>query len=177
MSETEGTEERTSNPMQAPRIGKVVINMSVGQSGEQLQKAMTVLEQLTGQKPCQRLAKKTIKEWNIRKGEPIACIVTLRKQTAEDFLKRAFEAIGNKLSSSSFDRLGNFAFGIDKHIDIAGTRYDPKLGIFGMDVCVSMRKAGYRVRRNSEMRTVGIKQRVTQEEATAYLREQFGINV
>jgi large subunit ribosomal protein L5 len=66
MNELERAEARL-NPMQAPRIEKVVVNMSIGQSGEQLQKAMTVLEQLTGQKPCQRVAKKTIKEWGIRK--------------------------------------------------------------------------------------------------------------
>lgn len=173
----EKAETKPLNPMQTPKIEKVVVNISVGQSGEQLQKAMTVLKQLTGQKPCQRVAKKTIKEWGIRKMEPMACIVTLRKQAAEGFLKRAFEAVGNKLSASSFDDHGNFAFGIGKHIDIPGTKYDPMLGIFGMNVCVSVKRPGHRLGRKRKMKPIGKRQRINSEEAITYIRSHFGLSV
>jgi len=176
MNELERAEARL-NPMQAPRIEKVVVNMSIGQSGEQLQKAMTVLEQLTGQKPCQRVAKKTIKEWGIRKMEPMACMVTLRKQAAEGFLRRAFEAVGNKLSASSFDDHGNFAFGIGKHIDIPGTKYDPRLGIFGMNVCVSIKKPGHRAGKKSRMKPIGKRQRIKMDEAITHIRSRFGLSI
>ena len=115
-------------------IGKVVVNISVGQSGQPLSNAMNILQQVTGQKPNPRIAKQTIRQWGIRKGEPMACTVTLRGNKAEMFLLKAFTAIRHRLNPRSFDKDGNFAFGIKEHIDIPGTRYDPQTGIIGMDV-------------------------------------------
>ena len=165
------------NPMQAPRIEKVVVNIAVGQSGEQLQKAVTVLEQITDQKPCQRLAKKTVKDWGITKNEPIACLVTLRRKNAHKFLKKAFKSIGNKIPLSSFDRQGNFSFGINKHIDIPETKYDPKLGIFGMDVNVTMEKAGYKIKKRRGLKSIGKKQRVQIDDTVKYIKEIYGVEV
>lgn len=170
--------EARLNPMQRPRIGKVVVNMSVGRSGEPLQKAMRVLERLTGQKPCIRRAKRTIRDWGISMKEPIACIVTLRGQRALPFLKRAFEAVGNRIPASNFDRQGNFSFGLHEHIEMPGTTYDPELGIFGFDVGVTMEKPGYRVKRRRRMRSkVGGSQRVDPDEAMEYVEEAFGVGV
>jgi len=173
-----GNVERHPNPMQKPRIEKVVVNISVGKSGEPLQKAVKVLNQLTGQTPCQRRAKKTIRDWGTHRKEPIACIVTLRDEVAIEFLKNAFSAAGNKLFKSNFDLNGNFAFGIRKHIDLPRVRYDPELGIFGMDVCVTMGKPGYRVKmRRLRRARVGKRQRITREESIENVREAFGIEV
>lgn len=178
MSQVGDSVEALLNPMQRPRIGKVVVNMSVGRSGEPLQRAMRVLEQLSGQRPCVRKAKKTIRDWGISRKEPIACIVTLRGQRALSFLRRAFEAVGNRLPVSHFDRQGNFSFGVNEHIEMPGTRYDPELGIFGFDVCVSIEKPGYRVKRRRRMRSkAGRPQRVTPEEAVEYVEETFGVRV
>lgn len=178
MNRSTSAKNSSLNPMLRPRVGKVVVNISVGQSGEPLEKAMRVLEILTGQKPCKRAAKKTIKDWGIRKREPMACIVTLRGQRTMEFLKRVFEAVGSKLSASSFDPYGNFAFGIKEHIEIPGVKYDPKLGIFGMDVCVSMEKPGYRVKRKRRVKSkVGKRQKLTREEAINYVKETFGVKI
>lgn len=173
MSQTE-----VVNPMQRPRIEKVVVNISVGKSGEPLQKAMTVLERLVGQKPCQRAAKKSIRDWGITKGEPIACVATLRGERAIEFVRKGLDALGNRLPRSSFDVNGNFSFGIKEHIEISGVRYDPSLGIFGMDVCVTMGKLGYRVKRRHIRRSqVGRRQRLTPEEAMAFVRGTFGTEI
>jgi len=170
--------QRPMNPMQRLRIEKVVVNISAGESGEPLQRAVQILEQLTGQKPCQRKVKKTIRDWGIRKKEPIACIATLRGQRAIEFLKNAFDAVGNKLPKSNFDINGNFSFGIKEHIEMPGVKYDPRLGIIGMDVCVSMERPGYRVKRRHRLRAkVGKKQRVTPEEAMEYVSELFGVKI
>ena len=170
--------ERPANLMQRPGIEKVVVNISVGESGEPLQKATKVLNQLTGHTPCQRTAKKTIRDWGIHSKEPIACLVTLREEAAPEFLKRAFNAAGNRLSRSNFDLNGNFAFGIRKHIDLPRVRYDPELGIVGMDVCVTMAKPGYRVKaRRLAKARVGKRQRMTPEESIEYVKEAFGISV
>ncbi|MCX8171338.1 MAG: 50S ribosomal protein L5 [Candidatus Bathyarchaeota archaeon] len=167
-----------SNPMFKPRVDKVVVNCCVGKSGEPLEKAIKILEELTGQKPCFRRAKKTIRDFGIRRKEPIACLVTLRGEKAIEFLKRSLEAVDNKIPASSFDNFGNFAFGISEHIDIPGTKYSPELGIVGMDVCVSLCRPGYRVKYRRRARSkVGAKHRVTAEEAMAFMKEEFGVKL
>lgn len=172
------SQTKVANPMLRPRIEKVVVNISVGKSGEQLQKAMTILERLTGQKPCQRLAKKTVRDWGTRKGEPIACVVTLRGVSAVAFLKKSLEVVGNKLPKSSFDVNGNFSFGIKEHIEISGVRYDPSLGIFGMDVCVAMERPGYHVKRRRILKArIGRKHRLTPEDSMEYVKETLGTEI
>jgi len=178
MSLEEASKKQSTNPMLKPRIEKVVVNMSVGKSGEPLEKTAKVLEQLTGQTPCKRKAKKTIRDFGIRKGEPIACLVTLRKEKAKEFLKRALQAVENKLSKERFDQYGNFSFGIKEHIDIPGTKYIPELGIHGMDVSVALSRLGQRVKfRHRAKSRVGVKHRLSPEESIAFVQEEFGIEV
>src|SRR5882762_7372633 len=100
------------------RIEKVTINIATGKSGEPLEKAKKILNQLTNKTPTTKLAKKAIKEWGIRKGEPIATVVTLRREDAGQFLTRALDAVSNKVNDSCFDDYGNFSFGIKEHIEI-----------------------------------------------------------
>jgi len=172
------TAQHLTIPLQQPRIEKVVVNICTGQAGEILQRARTILESLTGHKACQRRAKRTVRDWGVRKGEPIAVMVTLRGEDAEEFLKRAFYAVGRRLKRSSFDDQGNFAFGIREHIELPGVRYDPNIGIFGMDVCVTMEKTGYRVKRRRKLRSeVGKAQRITPEDSMGYVKENFGIEI
>jgi len=166
------------NPMLKPRIAKVTVNIGVGESGERLQKAMKVLEMLTGQKPVPRKAKRTIKEFGIHRGENIAVMVTLRKQRAIEFLRKALEAVGWRLKASSFDRFGNFAFGIKEHISIPGVKYDPEIGIFGMDVCVTMERPGFRVmRRKRACSRIPLRHRVKKEEAIEFMIKEFGVTI
>jgi len=167
-----------SNPMLKPRFEKVTVNMAVGKSGEPLEKAVKVLEQLTGQKPCRRKAKKTVRDFGIRRGESIACLVTLRGERAREFLKKAFEAVDNKISWERFDSRGNFSFGIKEHIDIPGTRYVPELGIHGMDVSVTLSRPGQRVKRRHHTKSqVGAKQLLTPEEAIIFVKDEFGVEI
>lgn len=179
MVSSEGTSAQKSlNPMVQPRIEKVVVNMSVGKSGEPLEKAAKVLEQLTGQKSCKRKAKKTIRDFGVRKGEPIACLVTLRDEKAKAFLKRAFQAVENKLSKDRFDQYGNFSFGIKEHIDIPGTKYVPELGIHGMDVSVTVSRPGQRIKRRHRAKSrVGIGHRLNPEDGISFVQSEFGIEV
>ena len=170
--------EVQENPMRRIKVGKVVVNMAVGASGERLMKAAQVLEKLTGQRPSFRKAKKTIKDFGIRKGENIACMVTLRGEKALDFLKRALAAVDFKLKRSSFDPFGNFAFGIREHISLPGVKYDPMLGIFGFDVCVSLERPGYRVERRRRRRSkVGKEHRVSREEAWEFVERELGVTL
>ncbi len=160
------------------KIGKVVVNITTGRSGEPLDRAMTILENLTGQTPSTRRAKQTIRTWGIRRHEPIACMVTLRGERAEEFLKRTFPAVRNRINPRSFDLNGNFAFGIREHIDIPGQRYDPNLGIVGMDIMATVERPGYRVARKRRARSrVGRGHKVTREESIDFIKQSFGVEV
>jgi len=165
-------------PMLKPRIDKVVVNLNLGKAGEPLEKASTVLRDLTGQKPVKRQAKKTIRDFGLRKGESIACVVTLRKQAAIAFLKKVLPVVDNKISASSFDRQGNFAFGVKEHIEIAGVKYEPDVGIFGMDVCVSVNRPGNRVRTRRKQKThIGSKHLLTPEESIIFIKQNLGVEI
>lgn len=173
-----GARPQRTHSMREMKVGKVVVNISTGQSGEPLEKAMTILENMTGQRPCTRRARQTIRSFGIRRREPIACLVTLRGDRAEEFLRKGFSAVGNRINPRSFDRNGNFAFGISEHIDIPGQRYDPNLGIIGMDVAVALERPGYRVARKRRARSkVGRSHRVTKEEAIEFIKNRFGVEV
>jgi len=171
--------EWEENPMRKPRIAKVTVNIGVGSSGERLQKAARVLEMLTGRKPVPRKAKRTIKEFGIRKGENIAVMVTLRRQAAIDFLKKVLEAVGWRISAKSFDEYGNVSFGIKEHIAIPGVKYDPEIGIFGMDVAITIERPGYRIirRRRCRKRHIPRRHRVTKEEAMILLEKELGVRI
>jgi len=178
LSEDEIRKKWETQPMLKPKIAKVVVNISVGKSGEPLEKATKVLKELTGQSPCKRKAKKTIRDFGIRRGEPIACMVTLRKHRAMEFLKKVLPVVDNKISKESFDKYGNFAFGVKEHIEILGVKYDPEIGIFGMDICVSLSRPGYRVKeRRLEKAEIGSKHRLTPEEAMIFVKETLGVEI
>jgi len=164
--------------MLKPRIEKVTVNISVGRSGEPLEKAVNILNQLTEQKPCKRKAKKTIRDFGIRKGEPIACLVTLREEKAKNFLKKALQGIDNKLSENCFDNFGNFSFGMKEHIAIPGTKYIPELGIYGMGVSVTLGRPGYRVKRRHRTKSkVGLKHVLTLDEAKLFIEDEFEVEI
>lgn len=159
-------------------IGKVVAHIAVGESGERLANAAKILETLTGQKPVFRKAKKSIKEFGIRRGENIACMVTLRGTRAYDFLKKALAAVNYTVKKSSIDEKGNFSFGIREHIQLPGVKYDPAIGIYGMDVIVALERPGYRVaRRRRKRSSIGKKHYVTKEEAIEFIRKVLGAQV
>ena len=166
------------NPMRTIKLAKVTVHIAVGKSGDELEKAKKVLEDLTGQKPCTRQAKRTVKDFGIREGEPIACLTTLRGERADTFLKRGLEAVSNSLKRSCFDENGNFAFGVKEHIEIPGTKYQPELGIFGMDVIGTLERPGFRVkRRRIRPSKIGKSHRVTREDAIKFLTEKFSTQV
>jgi large subunit ribosomal protein L5 len=170
--------EDSMNPLRVVRILKVTLNIATGKSGEPLEKAKKVLTQLTNKTPTTKQAKKAIKDWGVRKGEPIAAVVTLRGNDASEFLKRALDAVSNKVDESSFDDYGNFSFGIKEHIEIPGTRYVPELGIFGATIHVTLGRPGYRIRsRAIRPSKIGRNHYVSREDAVKFMQNNFGLNV
>lgn len=169
----------SENTMEEIAIDKVVLNIGVGQAGERLNKAARVLEMLTEHKPVFTTSKKTIRDFNIRKGLTIGTKVTLRGKGAEDFLQRAFYARENKINHYSFDKQGNAYFGIPDYTDFKGMKYDPDIGIFGMDVAIVLRKkGGYRVaKRRIGRKSLPSKLRIDREDSMKFLSEKFGVTI
>ena len=162
------------NPMREIRIEKVTLNIGCGEGGEKLERALKLLEKLTGKKPViTKTHKRTT--FGMAKNRPIGAKVTLRKNHAYEFLKRAFKAIDNKLPASCFDEFGNFSFGIKEYIDIPGIKFDPEIGILGMDVCVTLERPGYRVKRKKLKRKIGKTHVIKKHEAMEWVKKTFGV--
>ena len=133
-----------TNPMQVPKLEKIVINMGVGEAAGDQKKLDAALAELTliaGQRPVKTLAKKAIAGFKIREGLPIGCKVTLRKSRMFEFLDRLvtialprvrdFRGIPN---NKGFDGRGNFAMGLKEQIIFPEIEYDKVTDIRGMDI-------------------------------------------
>ena len=170
--------QTTQNPMKKISIAKVVLNMGVGKSGEPIQIGTKTLEQITGKKPNTRNAKKSQRDWGIRKGEPIGVAVTSRGNDAVELLKKLLTAKDNQIKEKSFDNDGNISFGIKEHIDIPGIKYDPQIGILGLDVSISLRRPGYRVKvRSNHKSKVGITHKITKNDSIDFFTKNFEVKI
>lgn len=168
-----------TNLMTDITIDKLVVNIGVGQAGERLNKAVRVIEMLTKHKPVLTTSDRTVREFNLRKGLTIGAKVTLRKADAERFLKEALYAREYKFPHYSVDKQGNAYFGISEYTDFKGMKYDPEIGMFGMDVAVVLkRKGGARnSKRNIRKQKASSKLAITKEETLKFLTEKFNVQV
>ena len=132
-----------------------------------------MLEQLTGQTPVTSKARYTVRHFGIRRNEKIAVHVTIRGPKAEEILERGLKVKEYELRRKNFSETGNFGFGIQEHIDL-GARYDPSIGIFGMDFYVVMGRPGTRVaRRKQKKARIGFQHRVKKEDTMSWFKTRF----
>lgn len=165
-------------PMRTPSIDKITVHIGTGESGERLTNAEKLLGTIVKQKTIRAVARKTIPTFSIKKKEPIGCKVTLRSTKASEFLKTALKIVDNKLNESQFDDSGNFSFGIEEHTDFPGMKYDPSIGIFGMDVNVALKRPGYRIsRRKIEKHKIPQNHRLTKEDAISFVKSKYNVEV
>ncbi len=160
------------------RIAKVVLNIGVGRSGESLERAKRVLELLSGQKPATTFAKTAIRDFGIHQSEPIGTMTTIRGQRAAESLNRLLSAKEMRVPEKSFDNTGSFSFGIKEHIEIPGIKYDPGIGIWGLNVSVALDRPGYRIKSRRRLpKKVGKRHRVTKNDAIEYARNVIRVEV
>ncbi len=167
-----------TNNMRTPVVEKVIVHMGVGESGQHLVNAEDILRTIAGQEVVRCFAKKTLPAFGIKKNEPIGCKVTLRGQKAKGFLETALGIVDKTLTRSQFDSLGNVSFGIEEHTDFPGMKYDPNIGVFGMDVTVVIKRPGERIcKRRIATRKIPTDHRVTVEDAISFLNASYGVEV
>jgi large subunit ribosomal protein L5 len=133
------------NPMEVPRITKIVLNMGVGEAtadGKKIQSAANDLALIAGQKPIVTRAKKSIANFKLRENQAVGVKVTLRRTQMFEFLDRLVTIALPRvrdfrgLSGKSFDGNGNYAMGIKEHIIFPEINYDKVDQVWGMDVIV-----------------------------------------
>ena len=152
--------------------------MGIGKSGEAIETGKAALRQIIDRKPNARNAKKSQRDWGVRKGEPIGIITTVRDEDANTLLKKLLDAKGNQIAKRSFDNEGNFSFGISEHIDIPGVKYDPNIGILGLDIAVSLARPGFNIRiRSRHKARIGMKNRITKQEAIEFMTEEYKVEI
>jgi large subunit ribosomal protein L5 len=133
------------NPMQVPRLDKIVINMGVGEAAadrKKLDGAMTDLTKIAGQKPAICRARKSVANFKLREGMPIGCKVTLRRERMYEFLDRLVNIALPRVrdfrgvSPKSFDGRGNYALGLKEQIVFPEINFDDIDESRGMDVII-----------------------------------------
>jgi large subunit ribosomal protein L5 len=166
------------NKMQEVRIEKVTLNIGAGKDQNKLEKGMTLIKSITGIAPVKTITNKRIMGWGLRPGLPVGCKVTLRKKQAMDIIPRLLNVKDNTLDESQFDKNGNLALGIPEYIDIEGAKYDPKIGVMGLEACITFDKAGYRVKnRKVHASRIGKKHKVTKQEAIEFMKKKFNVKM
>ena len=172
------TQTVTKNPMQLPRIEKLTLNIGAGKDQARLEKGVQVLKMITGIDPIKTVTQQRIPTWGLRPGLPIGCKLTLRKSKAIEILRRLLKARENVLQSGHFDNAGNISFGIKEYIDIPGAIYDPKIGVIGLQVCITLEKPGFRIKkRKIETKQIPKRHMISKEEAISFMQREFGISI
>src|ERR671929_1121839 len=134
------------NPMEVPKIDKIVLNMGVGESTGDSKKASVAaadLALIAGQKPVITRARKAISQFKVREGMPIGCKVTLRKSRMYEFLDRLVTVALPRvrdfrgLNPKSFDGRGNYAMGLKEQLVFPEINYDRTESVLGMDIVIT----------------------------------------
>jgi large subunit ribosomal protein L5 len=139
------TEFGYKNPMELPKLEKIVLNMGVGEAvndSKKVKSAAADLERIAGQKPVITHARKSIAGFKVREGMPLGVKVTLRSARMYEFLDRLVNIALPRvrdfrgLNPKSFDGAGNYAMGIKEHIIFPEINYDQVDQVWGMDIVV-----------------------------------------
>ena len=134
-----------TNPMQIPKIDKIVINMGLGEAIHNIkiiESAVEELKQISGQQPVVTRAKKSIAAFKLREGMPIGCMVTLRKNRMYDFLNKLINIALPRvrdfrgISGKAFDGAGNYSLGIKEQLIFPEIDYDKIDKIKGLNICI-----------------------------------------
>ena len=159
------------NIMRAIKIEKIILNS--GATADKLEKAVKLLNKISGKKSIKKKAKMRIPTLGVRPGLEISCMVTIRKNP-EEMLKRLLTAKENKLSKRAIAE-NHFSFGIKEYIEIPGMDYQRDIGLMGLDVTVVFVRSGRRVSLRKIKKThIPKRQHVSKEDIIKFMEEKIG---
>ncbi len=167
------------NPMKKMRIEKLTLNVGAGKDAKVLEKGTMLLKALTGIDPVKTKTMKRLQAWGLRPGLPVGCKITIRDQDhIKELLPRLLDAKDKTLRLKMFDNYGNISFGIPECIDITDYKYDPKIGIMGLQVSLTLARPGYRVMRRRLHRS-GIKRDhlISRDEAIDFMKKNYSVTI
>ncbi len=158
------------NKMREIKIEKVVL--SIGGTGENLEKGFKLLKMLTGKNPAKMKSRKRIPALGVRPGLEVGAMVTLR-ETIEDVIKKMLATKDNTLKKSQI-RENNFSFGVKEYIEIPSVEYQRDIGIRGFDVSVVFKRAGKRIKlKKIKEGKIPKRNHVSKEEIIKFMEENF----
>lgn len=164
------------NPMRKITVEKLTLNIGAGKDQQKLEKAEKLIKQLTGIVPVRTKTDKRIASWGLRPGLPIGCKLTLRGQSAIDLIPRLLFAFDFKLAENNFDNNGNISFGIKEYIDIKDIKYDPDIGIIGMQASITLKRPGFRIKQRKVLnKNVPLSHRISKEESMEFMKKNFNV--
>lgn len=170
MKMTKELNKNQMNPMRKIEIEKIVL--SIGGTGEELEKGFRLLKILTGRTPAKMQSRKRIPSLGVRPKLEVGAVVTIRKNP-EETLRKMLSALDNTLKKSQISE-NNFSFGIKEYIEIPGTEYQRDIGIRGLDVTVTFKRAGRRVKlKKIKKGKIPKRQAITSEEIIKFMEENF----
>ncbi len=167
------------NPMRKMKVEKLTLNVGAGKDAKVLEKGTKLLKALTGIDPVRTKTNKRLQAWGLRPGLPVGCKLTIRDpEMIKDLLPRLLDAKDKMLRTKMFDDMGNVSFGIPECIDITDYRYDPDIGIMGLQVSVTLIRPGYRVvRRRLHSSKMKPDHHIKRDEAIMFMKDNYGIKI
>jgi large subunit ribosomal protein L5 len=168
----------SENRMREIKIEKVTLNIGAGKDGARLEKGIKLIKHLTGVDPVKTVTQKRIAGWGIRPGLPIGCKLTIRNSSKNGIIKKMLGAKENELKLSNFDENGSISFGVHEYIDIPGVEYNPEVGILGLQICITLERPGYRVKKRRVKKGQLKKSHVIQKaEAIEFMKKEFNVKI
>ncbi len=172
MAEEKQTKNKSENKMREIKIEKVVL--SIGGTGEYLERGVKLLRLLTEKEPSRTKASKRIPALGVKPGLEVGAVVTVRKNK-EELLKKFLIAIDGVLKKKQVSE-NNFSFGIKEYIEIPGIEYHREIGIMGFDITIVFKRAGRRVRlRKIKRGKIPQRQVIKKEEIIKFMEENFEV--
>ena len=164
--------------MRAIRLDKLVVNIGTGSDQQLHANARKLLELITERKPADEISRKRIPGFKTAKGQKIGTFVTLRGRSAKALAAKLFDAVNNSVGAKAVTD-NSVSFGIKEYIDIAGAKYDPKIGMLGMNVNLSFKRAGMRIetKKRHASRVPKYHKIIKADELRDYIKKEFNVSV
>ncbi|MGC9037209.1 MAG: 50S ribosomal protein L5 [Candidatus Micrarchaeia archaeon] len=165
-----------ANPMQSIRLEKVTLNIGIGASEDKYDGAKEILQRLTGHVPAPAKSKSRRPEFGIKKGQIIGAFVTVRHAEARKIFEKALDAVDFTLSRNAISN-NSVNFGVNEYIYFSGMKYDPKIGMLGLNVNATFARPGMRVERKKIKRGKVPRRHkmISNEELEEYLAKEFKV--